>query len=319
MACLRRRPMSPDTMLVGHREQKAEFEAAFAAGRLQHAWLLAGPRGIGKRRFADWAALELLGAGADETTSAAARLIAGSAHPDMRVLEPEDGSATPVIKVEQVRELGEFLHSHPALGRWRILIVDTVDQMNNNAVNAFLKELEEPRPHTLFLLVSHNPARLLPTVRSRCRTRRFRPLSAADTLRVLQQANPEVEGADLDLLARLAEGKPGSILQLGKSGLHEMSALVEQMLGGVESATIARSFQAASALPRLAALLDLVPRRLAAIARTTPDPGMFALYDEAEVLARDAVRLALDRPQVALALADILARAGQIQKGRRLQ
>lgn len=306
------------TMLIGHLEQRRAFLEALGRGRMHHAWLLAGPRGVGKRRFADWAALKLL-SGTDGTEEVdpedpAARLVAAGSHPDLRLLLPPEDSKTGIIQVAQVREMADFLHSYASLAGWRVLVVDSLDAMNVSAANAFLKELEEPRPKTIYLLVSHAPARLLPTLRSRCRTLRFLPLADDETRDVLQRESPAADGPSLDALVRLSEGAPGAVLALADADIAGLERALDQVTRGGSPLSLARGFQGQGAVPKLEALALMVPRRLAEAARATPRPELFALYDEAEAIGRDAVRLAYDRVQVAMALADILARAGQLQR-----
>ncbi len=308
-------------MLVGHHEQREAFLAAREAGRLHHAWLLGGPRGVGKRRFADWAALKLLsgeGGAADvDPEAGAARLVQATSHPDHRALTPPVegvGSATGAIVIEQVRDLAEFLHSTPALSEWRVLVVDGLESMNPNTANAFLKELEEPRGKTVYLMVSHAPGRLLPTIRSRCRMLRFGPLSATDSRAVLAAALPEAAPAELDRLAEASAGAPGSVAGLADADVIGIEAALDRTIAGGSATGFARSFQAAGAVPKLTALLIAAPRRIATMARRRPDPRLLGLYEEAEALARDAVRLAYDRVQVAVAVSDLLARAGRIER-----
>lgn len=314
-------------MLIGHQRPRDMFLEAIGSGRMHHAWLLTGPRGIGKRRFADWAALKLLaghtGPGEVPAEDPAVHLVAASSHPDHRVLEPPTegkGSATETIVVEQIRALGDFLHSFPSIARWRTMIVDSVDDMNPSAANAFLKELEEPRADSVFFLVSHSPARLLPTIRSRCRVVRLFPLPTSEVRAVLDATGPELATADLDALATLADGAPGRVATLSGADLPGLERAVARIMSGDDAAaqavSLARSMQSQAAAPRLKALLALAPQRIASAARQRPDPRLFDLHAEAELLARDAVRLAYAPPQVALALADILARAGRIQRAQ---
>jgi DNA polymerase-3 subunit delta' len=310
-------------MLIGHKQPREAFLDALARGRMHHAWLIAGPKGIGKRAFAHWAALKLLSGSRGESDTPsddpAASLVAAGSHPDHRVLTPPEegkGSATASIVVDQVRDLSDFLHSYPAIAPRRTLIVDSIDDMNINTSNAFLKELEEPRQQTVYLLVSHTPARLLPTIRSRCRMLRLFPLPDAEVRSALELAEPGLSEADLDPLVALARGAPGAVADLAGADLAGLEKALDRIAAGADAVPLARSLQPQSAIPKLRALMALVPRRLAAAARRNPDPRLFDLYSEAELLARDAVRLAYDRPQVAMALADITARAGRIQDNR---
>lgn len=307
-------------MLIGHTEARTMFLDALDSGRVHHAWLLAGPKGIGKRRFADWAALKLLsgGTGTGETPAddPAAQLVAAGSHPDHRILTPPiegKGSATESIVIDQVREMAEFLHSYPAIAGWRTLIVDSIDDMNLNTANAFLKELEEPRQKTIYLLVSHAPARLLPTIRSRCRLLRLFPLPDEAVRQVLDDGENGLSPAELDSMVALARGAPGSVTAFAGADLASLDKTLDRIAAGGDAVSLARSVQPQSAAPKLQALLVLVPQRIAAAARRNPDPRLLDLYAQAEALARDAVRLAYDRGQVAMALADITARAGRIQ------
>lgn len=313
--------MPPETaMLIGHHRPREMFLEALASGRLHHAWLITGPRGIGKRRFADWAALKLLSGGRDAEdtpeTDPAAALVAAGSHPDHRVLTPPAegrGSTTGSIIVEQIRELGDFLHSYPAIAGWRSLIVDSIDDMNTSTSNAFLKELEEPREKTIYLLVSHSPARLLPTIRSRCRPLRLLGLSDDETRRVLEVEHPGLPDAELAQLVTLARGTPGSVSDLAGADFAGLEKAIERVMGGGDPLALVRSVQPQGALARYQALLAIAPRRIAGLARANPDARLLDLYAEAETLAQAAVPLAYDRGQVAMALSDIMARAGRIQ------
>ncbi len=285
-----------------------QFRQAMDGRRLHHAWLLTGPRGIGKRRFAQAMATDLLGPGADP-------LMAAGSHPDFRILAPAEtgkGSSTGAILVDQLRELGDFLHSHPGLGRHRVLIVDPIDALNRNAANAFLKELEEPRPHSIFLLVSHAPGRLLPTIRSRCRLLRFRPLADADVLAVVKAAHPDLEGGRLARLVALSGGAPGRALALAQGDIASPGDILREIeVGSGRPVGLARSLQGAGAAERFEAFATIVLAELAGRARARPSAGRLRAHAEAVELARDAGRLAYDRSQVALALAALLAGAEQ--------
>jgi DNA polymerase-3 subunit delta' len=307
-------------MLIGHIRPRELFLEALSSGKLHHAWLITGPRGVGKRRFADWAALKLLsGCRRVEDTAAddpAAALVLAGSHPDHRVLSPPTegkGSATASIIIDQVRDMGDFLHSYPAIADWRTLIVDSIDDMNVNTANAFLKELEEPREKTIYLLVSHSPARLLPTIRSRCRPLRLSGLSEPEARRVLEDGNPGLSEPEISQLVALARGAPGSVSELAGADFVGLERALEAVVKGGDALALVRSVQPQSAGARYQALLALAPRRLAALARSNPDARLLDLYADAEALAKSAVPLAYDRGQVAMALSDIMARAGRIQ------
>src|SRR4029079_10228085 len=175
--------------------------AAQQTGKLHHAWLLTGPRGIGKATLA-WRFARFLLAGQQGGLFAAApdpldvareapgrSLVDARSHPDLfhlrRTLNPDTGRMRAEIAVDDVRELGALLHMTPAMGQWRVAIVDSANEMNRNSANAVLKVLEEPPPNAVLLIVAHAPGRLLPTIRSRCRRLALQPLSQETVVRLL--------------------------------------------------------------------------------------------------------------------------------------
>src|SRR5215468_8233098 len=143
-----------------------------------------------------------------------ARQVAAGAHGGVLVLERglnDRGVLRTVITVDETRETISFFGSTAAVEGWRVCIVDTVDELNPNAANALLKILEEPPQHSLFLLISHSPARVLPTIQSRCRKLRLRPLSTKDAVRAAALASGR--GSGDAALAEAAAASEGSVAQ----------------------------------------------------------------------------------------------------------
>jgi DNA polymerase III subunit delta' len=170
-----------NTALFGHRDAELALLDGYRSGRMAHAWLIGGAQGIGKATLAYRMARFVLA----HRHPPAARLVAAGAHGGLLVLErtPNDkGVMRSVITVDETRETISFFGSTAAVEGWRICIVDTVDELNPNAANALLKILEEPPQRSLFLLVSHAPARLLPTILSRCRKLALRPLATDNAI-----------------------------------------------------------------------------------------------------------------------------------------
>lgn len=213
------------TALFGHREAETALLNAYRSGRIPHAWLIGGPLGIGKATLAyrmarfvlahrNPLAPEVLQAGtlAVDPSDPVARHVAAGAHGGLLTLERtlnDKGVMRTMIVVDQTRETISFFGSTAAVEGWRVCIVDTVDELNPNAANALLKILEEPPRQSLFLLVSHAPARVLPTILSRCRKLALRPLATSDVIRAAAQAaNVDV---DDPLLAEAAEAAEGSV------------------------------------------------------------------------------------------------------------
>ena len=221
--------------LIGHQRAASDLAEAWHNGRLAHAWMFAGPPGIGKATLA-WQFVRFVSAGgerggertgegplATDPDHPAERQILAGAYPDNRLVRRSHNPRPPhrlrtEISVEDVRSVGQFLRHTAAMGGWRSVVVDSADAMNINAQNALLKILEEPPPRTILLLVCHAPSRLLPTVRSRCRTMHLRPLAEDQVAAILRQQKPDLAETDRQLLARLADGAPGWALDLAEAG-----------------------------------------------------------------------------------------------------
>src|SRR5690349_5903809 len=213
--------------LFGHRQEEAALLNAYKSGRIAHAWLIGGAQGIGKATLAYRMARFVLSHRdplgpavqraetlAIEPGTPVARQIASGSHGGLLSLERtanDKGVLRTVITVDETRETISFFGSTAAAEGWRVCIVDTVDELNPNAANALLKILEEPPRQSLFLLVSHAPARVLPTILSRCRKLPLRPLATADVIRAAAIAADRP--ADDPALIEAAEASEGSVSQ----------------------------------------------------------------------------------------------------------
>ena len=311
--------------LIGHDEATEALKAAFASGRPHHGWLMTGPMGIGKASLAEAAAIWLL-AGLPEghgfeaaAHSQAAGLVAADSHPDFRRLvrtEADNGKLRSVIRVDEVRALQSVLAQTPSLSPWRVIIVDSADDLNPNAANALLKSLEEPPQQTIFLLISHAPGRLLPTIRSRCRVLRLQPLSDAEVARVLDAHETGLSAADEAALVRISGGSPGTALRFAEPGIAELEANLAALPSGGQPAALAlaRSLTGKAASARYEAFLERVPALLAQAARQQRGAQLQRTIDDwqdAMKLAASAGPLTLDPHMVAHELAMKLVRAHQ--------
>ena len=266
--------------LVGHEAAWESWRSAMSGTRMHHAWLLAGKKGLGKATFAQSAARELLGATGEGEHPDILTLTYGPKNKD-EAKKRDEGKPYELargIKVDQVREIQRRLNTRPTVGDKRVVIIDPADDMEVSASNALLKSLEEPPQGTYFLLVAHSPARLLPTIRSRCRTVRFPVIAHEEMDQLLRRLAPEAEIASRDAAIAAAAGSPGAALSfldfdLGKSA-QLMRRIVEEGdrdfgLRGQLAGTIG----ARQDIPRLQAVLDLARAILAErIENATGDP-----------------------------------------------
>lgn len=208
-------------VLFGQDTAEAGFLAAASAGRLHHAWLLTGPRGVGKATLA-WRIARMLVAGEASGTlqmdpkAPAFRALAALSSPRLFLCRrPWDDKADRLrtaITVEEVRALKDFFQLSATDGGSRVAIIDAADELNGSAANALLKILEEPPAAAILLLVSHRPAGLLPTIRSRCRELRLGPLGPDDMAAALAAAGADIK--ESAALATLAGGSVGAALRL---------------------------------------------------------------------------------------------------------
>ena len=238
--------------LIGQDAAERALAAAFAGGRMHHAWLLTGPEGIGKATLAYRLARHALARPQERDAAggsldvapetAAARQVGALSHPGLLVLRrPYDQKSKRLgttIPVDEVRRLRPFLGLTGGDDAWRIVIVDCADDLNINAANALLKSLEEPPSRALFLLISSEPSRLLPTIRSRCRRLELVPLAGADLAGAAEAAltaagmEPPPAG-QWPLLERLARGSVRRALQLAGSGGLELHQRIEAIFAGL--------------------------------------------------------------------------------------
>ena len=315
-------------MIVGQDRAVGQFANAWRTRRVHHAWLLAGPKGVGKASFARAAAARVLADAAGpvvqtgelETPSdhPIAKLLAAGSHPDFRLLErlerPTGGLARN-ISVDQVRSLGGFLSVTPSLSPWRAIVIDAADDLEGSAANALLKMLEEPPANTLFFLVSHAPGRLLPTIRSRCRHLDFERLGDDAMTSLLSRSLSTETAAHLGSIASFAEGSIGKALDIAALDLAPLEKEAQAILREGDPDNARRSKLAGalgnkSAADRYAAFIELIPGLLAreAVGLSGEARGRaLDAYARARETVALAPRLSLDPAATVFQLGGILA------------
>lgn len=299
---------------------EAAFLAALERGRLHHAWMLTGPEGLGKATFAYRAARRLLGARPEpslgllgsDPQDRVSRLVEQDAHPDLLVLERqvEGGRLRKSISVEEARALPEFFAKSPSMGRFRVAIIDAADDLNPSSANALLKTLEEPPERGVLLLVSHSPARLLGTIRSRCRRLAFQPWPAEEVARLLER-QAGLKPGDAMALASMAGGSPGRALRLAEQGALEIDVTARAaVLGdGLEDSEVLRfadGLRGGEGQERLELMFSRLAEAVRERAEGERPEAWGEVWDRLNRLPGEAASLNLDRADVLFsALADI--------------
>ena len=316
-------------MILGQDKAVEAFATAWAGRKLHHAWLLAGPRGVGKGTFAHAAARRVL---ADAAGPASAlpgletdddhpmvKLIEAGSHPDMRRLErlenERTGNLARNISVDQVRSLSELFDLSPAMSDWRVVIIDSVDELEPAGANALLKMLEEPPPSSIFFLVSHAPGRLLPTIRSRCRRLDFQKLGDDVMASILTEQAPSLSDSERNKVIAMSFGSAGRALAFAELNLAKLEDAALAILRQGDPTNARRSDLASElgkrgAGERYAAFLDLAPSLIAREARRLEGASReraLDAYAKARELAAVAPRVSLDPAATVFQLGGILA------------
>ena len=307
---------------VGHDEQEQALLDALRGGRMHHAWLITGAKGLGKATLAYRFARIALGAKRTgprpldvDPEDQVARRVAALSHPDLFVLRRglnDRGKPRREIAVDDARDMGGFFALAPSEGGIRVAIIDAVDDLNRNAANAILKTLEEPPARSVLLLVCHAPGAILPTIRSRCRRLALRALSDDQVQRAL--------GAEDDAVVALAKGRPGRAIALKEQGIDTAAARLDRAQAAIakgEAASVLNPLydkMSGEPFERLAAVLELAEEWTRANGVEQGGEQWAEAWSQLETLRGEAEGLDMD-PRHALARAiGVLDRAAAVRR-----
>jgi DNA polymerase-3 subunit delta' len=323
--------------LFGHDDAETRFAHAFQSGRLHHAWLITGPRGVGKASFAWRAIRRVLGAARDDQSGPlgsdpadpVCKQLEAQSCPDLLVLRrPWDEKRKrwrAEITVEESRRAPHFFEKSASAGAWRACLVDSADDMNVNASNALLKTLEEPPRKGVLFLIAHSPGRLPATIRSRCRRLDLRAPSVEATASWLKSAGGPTQDDAALAAASMAAGAPGRALALAACGGVELSQAVDQVMARGASAVSADLRALADRVTARGAeglrpiFYEALGKAMQARAKQAAERGeapdaWLRAWRELNTLVRDADRLYLDAKQTALTALNLIREAARTER-----
>lgn len=305
--------------LIGHTEEENTFLQAWKNNAMHHAWILSGAEGIGKATLAYRIARFLLWADPSKREqyksldvpvfSSTFQQVSKGSHPDLKVLQRDfietdrkkiisaiqKGEAlddddlsnlkrSAYIRVDDVRQINTFLSKTSFNEGWRIVIIDSVDDLNQNASNALLKILEEPPVKTLLLLISHNMVKLMPTIRSRCAKLTMKALTDTDVASLIRRYRPQVNEQKVQRLVNLSGGSIGRALLYADTDADEIYATLSSLLSAPNSASTTQiidfSAQMAADSDKFDILQELLIKFLKQRLPSSHDPENLSRYWE---------------------------------------
>jgi DNA polymerase III subunit delta' len=275
--------------LLGQQQAKKLISRSLAADRLAHAYLFQGPGGVGKQLFARNLAAAI---NCDNSTGlescgvcSSCKKMAAATHPDFFIVSPEKGA----IKIAQVRDLIKRLSFAPYEAEMRVVLVEDIHTMRQEAANSLLKTLEEPPANNILILTADSTGNVLQTILSRCQSVPFYALTVEETTGILLAQEEGMDQQTAVLLARLGEGSPGKALLLHQKDLLSLRESLVTFLGDSSSSGDAEAGRLLLMAESMAALKENLPHFLGLIRLWLRDI-LVALHDCEEGLETSVTR-----------------------------
>lgn len=313
--------------VVGHEDAVHAFLAAWFGGRMHHAWLLTGNRGIGKATLAYALARWVMAPDRPADRLAlppghqVVKQVFGGSCPTLCVVEPEEDEKSGLPKeigVAAARTITPFLRLTAADGQWRVVLIDNADMLNTEAQNAILKILEEPPPRTLLLLTAALPGRLLPTIRSRCRSLKLQPLTDSELRKIAGRLETKLQ-TDKPWLIKHAQGSIGQLIHLAELDAGALASAVDKIVAQLPKVDWAQVHALAAQVGRkeqdahFRLVLELLNHAITEKLQSNPaaQGSTGAMWEEMQSKIRLATERHLDRSATLIDLLSFVARAMQ--------
>lgn len=330
-------PPRNNSYLLGFETEEQFLLNSWKNNTLHNSWLISGIEGIGKATLAYKLARFILSADyqkKDQYTSldvsenqSIFKLISNNSHPDMKIIERDftetdrkkvikaikDGEPlnsnelnglkkSSVIRIDDVRSINEFLSKRSSQDGWRVVLVDSIDDMNTASANAILKVLEEPPYKTLMLLISHNPNRLLPTIKSRCAKLNLKPLKENEVASLLRRYRSQLAEKEVKSLAALSSGSIGKAIAYADNEALKVYEKLQKIIYAKQNFTIAEVLEFCDAYSadeeNYNLVQELILKFIAENVRQTKDLEEFVKsWEEAVKIFDETSSLNLDKKQ----------------------
>ncbi len=338
-----------NSYLLGHDDALDKFLNAFKQGTLHNSWLISGPQGVGKATFAYKIARFLLASKDDKVTEYTSihitenhpvfKLVSSNSHPDLKVLErdfietdkkkiikaikdgePLDESElknlkkSAVIRIDDIRSVNDFLNKKSFDGNWRVVIIDCADDMNANSANGLLKVLEEPPAKSVLLLISHNPNKLLPTIKSRCAKINLSPLNANIVSSLLRRYRPNLSEVEIEKLSQICSGSIGKAINYADNNGLMLYQMLENLFFAGKDFDVVKAIELATMVSKDENVWDLLQELVTKFISDMMLGGehveeLGQAWDKVRVIFADTINLNMDKKQAMINIINTICKA----------